>query len=81
MSAETTIPGYTNPNQQINLGRDNPNGTDHGQSVYAMKCQRVGPGGGMCGSIYGANGTDIWQRKCPVCQDGRAGLPLTRNYS
>ena len=34
-----------------------------------MKCRR-------CGEIYGCNGTDAWQRKCPSCQQGAAGLEI-----
>jgi hypothetical protein len=29
-----------------------------------------------CGREYGANGSDIFQRKCPNCQGGTSGLPL-----
>ena len=32
---------------------------------------------GECGGHrYGVNGSDFFQRKCPVCQDGRSGLPI-----
>ena len=34
------------------------------QKFYAMECLN-------CGHTYKANGTDIWQRKCPKCQGGR----------
>ena len=42
-------------------------GTDHGQSVYVLL-------GGLCDHEYGANGSDIFQRRCPLCQGGRPGL-------
>jgi len=44
-------------------------GTDHNQYVYVLRCNR-------CGQEYGANGSDIWLRKCPYCQGGAEGLPL-----
>jgi hypothetical protein len=72
---ETTKPGFLNPNGQKNLGRTEPpiKGTDHGQYVYIIQCIR-------CGLIYGANGSDIWERKCPKCQGGKPGirLPISR---
>ncbi len=69
---KTTIPGYRNGNGQVNLGRAEPPraGNDHLQFVYEMHCPR-------CVGNYGANGSDIWQRKCPYHQGGRPGLELT----
>lgn len=61
---KTTEAGYVNRNNQINQGRTNEPGTDNGQWFYTMQCQN-------CGYIYKANGTDIFQRKCPNCQGGR----------
>jgi hypothetical protein len=65
----TTVKGYINRNRQINLGRVEPltRGTDHEQYVYKILC-------GHCGKDYGANGSDIFQRKCPSCQGGKPGL-------
>ena len=65
----TTVAGFVNGNKQGNLGRREPveAGTDHGQYVYDLQC-------GKCGHRYGANGSDIWQRKCPQCGGGAAGL-------
>lgn len=34
-----------------------------------MKCRE-------CGHVYGANGADIFQKKCPKCQGGAAGPGL-----
>ncbi len=67
----TTRRGRVNKNGQKNLGRTEPPraGTDHGQYIYIMKCAR-------CGKNYGANGSDIFQRKCPFCQGGKPGLKL-----
>ena len=64
MSARTTDIGYVNKNSQMNMGRTNEPGTDHMQWFYNMKCTK-------CGHEYKANGSDIWQRKCPKCQGGR----------
>ena len=71
MDKGSTDPGYVNRNCQINLGRTDParQGSDHGQYVYVMHRPK-------CGTNYGANGTDIFQRKCPNCQQGAPGLPL-----
>lgn len=61
---KTTEKGYLNKNNQRNNGRTNKPGTDFGQWYYEMECLN-------CGHKYNANGTDIWQRKCPKCQGGR----------
>jgi hypothetical protein len=68
-SKNTTQTGYVNKNGQRVIRPTNLQGTDHLQYVYALKC-------GKCGHEYGANGSDIWLRKCPKCQGGRPGLPL-----
>ena len=61
---KTTEAGYVNKNNQKNLGCTGETGTDHCQKFYQMECLK-------CGKKYNANGTDIWQRKCPNCQGGR----------
>lgn len=61
---KTTEQGYLNKNNQRNNGKTNKPGTDFGQWFYEMECMN-------CGHKYNANGTDIWQRKCPKCQGGR----------
>lgn len=65
----TTDPGYENPNGQIVVRNTGKRGTDFGQYVYELRCKH-------CGQTYGANGSDIFERKCPAYQNGRAGLPL-----
>lgn len=60
---QTTRIGYLNRNEQENRGPLGLPGTDHGQGLYRMRC-------GHCGTEYAANGSDIFQRKCPQCQDG-----------
>ena len=57
-SIGTTIPGYENKNGQVVIERTDRKGTDHLQYVYILRCKH-------CGRKYGANGSDIWQRKCP----------------
>lgn len=61
---KSTENGYVNRNNQINKGRTNEPGTDNGQWFYQMQCMN-------CGHTYKANGTDIFQRKCPKCQGGK----------
>lgn len=63
----TTKIGYVNGNNQKCLGhRDHPG--HHNQTAYKMKCR-------CCCHVYGANGADIWERKCPECQCGKPGIP------
>ena len=64
----TTRIGFTNDNRQICLGQREEPGTDHGQKAYAVFCL-------ACGNLYGANGSDIHERKCPKCQGGQPGIP------
>lgn len=59
----STAVGYINRNNQINLGRTQERGTDHGQWLYRMRCEH-------CQTEYNANGSDIFQKKCPACQGG-----------
>ena len=64
---QTTRAGAVNRNDQVVVRRTDIRGTDHMQYVYVLRCTK-------CELEYGANGTDVWQRKCPRCQGGRAGL-------
>ena len=59
----STAVGYINRNNQINLGRTQERGTDHGQWLYRMRCEH-------CQTEYTSNGSDIFQKKCPACQGG-----------
>lgn len=59
----TTDYGYENDNRQRNIGKTGLKGTDHMQVLYKMQCQK-------CGYEYNANGSDIFQKKCPKCQGG-----------
>lgn len=65
----TTQTGYRNRHGQVCEGSRGVRGTDHCTLVYRVRCSR-------CGLVYGANGTDGWQRKCPKCQGGKPGIPF-----
>jgi hypothetical protein len=67
----TTQIGYLNRNNQRCMGHRGVAGTDHGATAYKMVCQEP-----RCGHVYGANGTDVFQRKCPRCQGGQPGIPF-----
>lgn len=62
-------PGDTNQNHQQLLRVTSQVGTDHNARVWVLKCRR-------CRNTYGSNSTDSWERKCPKCQNGRAGLDI-----
>src|ERR1035437_8856794 len=51
------------------LRKTEQSGTDHNSKVWVLKCPD-------CGTCYGANSTDAWERNCPNCQGGRPGLPI-----
>jgi hypothetical protein len=65
----TTQIGYINRNNQKVLGTRGVKGNDHGQYSYKVECQNDG-----CRIIYGVNGSDVFQRKCPNCQNGEKGI-------
>lgn len=65
--AKSTIPGYENRNNQVVVRPTGLKGTDHYQGVYVLLCKH-------CKAEYGANGSDIWLRRCPRCQGGMPGL-------
>ena len=62
--SKTTEQGYINKRNQRNNGCTYSHGTDFNQKFYSMECLN-------CGHKYQANGSDIWQRKCPKCQGGK----------
>jgi hypothetical protein len=66
--SNTTLPGYINRNRQRVIRATDLPGTDHLQKIYVLRCED-------CGTEYGANGSDIFQRRCPKCQGGKPGLP------
>jgi len=63
----TTRTGYINHNQQHVVRPTGAPGNDHLQYIYVLRC-------GHCGCEYGANGSDIHERRCPTCQGGARGL-------
>lgn len=67
---KTTEPGFINRNLQEVVTRTDLPGNDHNQVTYILRCQ-------SCDLRYGANGSDIFQRRCPVCGAGRPGLPIS----
>jgi hypothetical protein len=67
----TTEPGFTNPFGQITIRNTGLPSTDHNQYGYQLACSK-------CGHVYGANGSDIHERRCPNCQGGRPGIPFMR---
>ncbi len=42
-------------------------GNDHKQLAYKVECT-------ICGHVYGANGSDLFERRCPECQRGARGI-------
>ena len=69
MSKGTTTPGYVNRNNQKVICNTGKVGTDHGQSVYKLECLN-------CGEFHGANGSDLFQRRCPHCDPRSTGEDL-----
>lgn len=63
----TTQVGYTNRNDQVVIRKTDLPGNDHNQLVYVLRSI-------SCGHEYGANGSDIFQRRCPAHDAGAPGL-------
>jgi hypothetical protein len=66
---DTTAVGFRNKNGQLVVRNTGKPGTDHLQYIYQLACSK-------CGHNYGANGSDIHERKCPACQSGGPGFIL-----
>jgi hypothetical protein len=72
-SRRSTDLGFENRNGQIVVRRTSKPGTDYNQYIYILRCKH-------CGTVYGVNGSDIWERRCPkaksVCRagGGRPGI-------
>lgn len=64
---KTTTIGFINKHRQLCCGHRGKHGNDHGQYAYRMECLD-------CRHVYGANGADIFERKCPNCQGGKDGI-------
>lgn len=65
----TTKIGFVSKRGQVVIRGTGKPGTDHGQKIYQVGCSK-------CGHVYGCNGSDIHDHKCPKCQGGHEGLPL-----
>jgi hypothetical protein len=63
MTQGTTDIGYVNERGQRVLEKTELPSNHYNQSIYLLECTH-------CGTTYGANGSDIWLRKCPRCQGG-----------
>ena len=59
--------GDDNRNRQRLIRKTDRPGNHRNQRVWVLQCIE-------CGRMYGANGCDFWERHCPRCQDGAAGL-------
>ena len=64
----STRPGFVNHRGQVVIRKTDLPGTDYGQVVYQLGCS-------ICGHVYGANGSDIHLRRCPLHDRGAPGLP------
>ena len=60
--------GKANKNGQRCCGHRGVPGTDNLQYAYKVECLK-------CGYVYGANGTAMFERRCPECQGGDPGIP------
>jgi hypothetical protein len=63
-----------NKNGQVVLAKTGLSGSDHLQKIYILGCEK-------CGFIYGANGSDCWQRRCPECDQNAAPGERYRPHS
>ena len=70
-SKGTTQIGFVNRNGQVVIRSTGQPGTDFGATTYQLGCS-------VCGKIYGANSTDIFERRCPD-DGGKPGLPSLRD--
>lgn len=68
---QTAKPGFINRNGQVVIRNTGKPGTDHGQSVYQLGCSG-------CGHVYGANGSDIFERRCPKHRTAPPASPCDR---
>ncbi|SDA48182.1 hypothetical protein [Sinorhizobium sp. NFACC03] len=63
--------GDVNRNNQRLVEKTEHAGNDHNQRIWVVQCQADIEN---CGHVYGVNGSDFFQRKCPACQGGLPGL-------
>jgi hypothetical protein len=67
--------GELSRNSQKLLDKTERAGTDFNSRMWIVRCMRPS-GDGTCDHVYGVDGTDFFQRKCPKCQGGEPGLTL-----
>jgi PHP family Zn ribbon phosphoesterase len=68
-SQGTTQPGFINRNAQRVIRATGLPGTDNLQTAYVLECEQ-------CQHRYAANGSDIFERRCPKCQTAKPGIPI-----
>jgi hypothetical protein len=68
MNVLQTMINFINRNAQQVIRAIQLSETDHRDRVYVLRC-------GHCGKEYATNGAEVWERLCPFCQGGAAGLP------
>jgi len=66
---ETTQPGFTNRNAQRVIRKTALPRPDDLETAYVLEC-------GQCQHRYAANGSDIFERRCPKCQSGQPSLHI-----
>jgi hypothetical protein len=67
--------GETNSKQQKLLDKTEKPGNLKNAHLWIVRCMRTIKGE-ACDHIYGANGEDFFERKCPKCDGGAKGIPL-----
>ena len=68
-SQGTTQPGFINRNAQRVIRATGLPAADKLQTAYVLECQQ-------CQHRYAANGSDIFERRCPKCQSGKPGIHI-----
>ncbi len=63
---DTTKLCYVNRNSQVVIRKTTLPRTDHNSAIIQI-------GYGLCGEVYGANLTDVHERRFPKCQGGKPG--------
>lgn len=68
---DMTMVGCTNENNQKCHGTLGVRGMDHLQFAYRLESLK-------CGFVYGGNGNDMAERKCPERQGSKPGIGHSR---
>jgi hypothetical protein len=67
--------GEINKKEQKLLDKTNKPGNLKNAHLWIVRCMKI-KNGERCDHIYGANGEDFWERRCPRCDNGAKGIPL-----